>query len=111
MTLSRMLSPPLLAITATLSVVILSAGCTSTPTQSSFGETVDDSVITTKVKAAFVEDPAVNAMNIAVETFKGTVQLSGFANNSNESARAVELARAVKGVKTVKNDIRLKAPG
>jgi osmotically-inducible protein OsmY len=106
---SRFLFAPLLAIAC--ATAMLGAGCTSTPTQSSFGETVDDSVITTKVKAAFVEDKAVDAMNIAVETFKGTVQLSGFANNTTESMRAVELARAVKGVKSVKNDIRLKSPG
>jgi len=108
---SRIIASPMLAIASALCAVMLSAGCTSTPTQSSFGETVDDSVITTKVKAAFIEDKAVNALNIAVETFKGTVQLSGFANSSTESQRAVELARSVKGVKSVKNDILLKAPG
>jgi osmotically-inducible protein OsmY len=69
---------------------------------------IDDSVITTKVKAAFVEDKTVAAMNINVETYKGTVQLSGFANSASEMSRAVEIARSVNGVKSVKNDIRLK---
>jgi osmotically-inducible protein OsmY len=86
----------------------LLAGCTSTPTKESAGEVIDDSLITTKVKAKFVDDPSVSALNIKVETFKGNVQLSGFANNPTEMERAVQLAREVKGVKSVKNDIRLK---
>jgi osmotically-inducible protein OsmY len=84
------------------------SGCTSSPTRESAGEVVDDSLITTKVKAKFVDDPAVSALNIKVETFKGNVQLSGFANNPTEMERAVKLAREVNGVKSVKNDIRLK---
>lgn len=95
----------LLAVGATA----LSAGCASTATQASLGETVDDSVITTKVKAAFVEDKTVSALQISVETFKGTVQLSGFANSLGEVAKAGELAAKVKGVKSVKNDIALKS--
>jgi hyperosmotically inducible periplasmic protein len=87
---------------------VFAAGCASTPRQESFGEGVDDTVITTKVKALYVEDKAVNALNVNVETFKGTVQLSGFANDQNEINRAVEIARGVKGVSSVKNDIRLK---
>ncbi len=82
--------------------------CTSTPTQSSASEYVDDSMITAKVKALFVEDPTVSALRINVETFRGTVQLSGFANSSDEIRRAVQLARTVNGVSSVKNDIRLK---
>jgi osmotically-inducible protein OsmY len=83
-------------------------GCAGTATQTSTGEKIDDTMITSKVKAKFVEDPAVSALNIAVETFRGNVQLSGFANNATEMARAAELARHVDGVKSVKNDIRLK---
>ena len=93
---------------ATGATIATSTGCSSTPTQSSFGEVIDDSVITTKIKTAFVEDKAVGALNIAVETFKGTVQLSGFANSEAEVSRAVLLASHVRGVKSVKNDIRLK---
>lgn len=94
----------------TLLVAVLTAltACSGSPTRESTGEYIDDSVITTKVKAAFVEDKAVNALDIKVVTFKGAVQLSGFANNPQEIDRAVEIARGVKGVTAVKNDIRLK---
>ena len=91
-----------------VAVTLLATGCASTPTQSSIGDVVDDTVITTKVKALYVEDTAVNALNVNVETFKGVVQLSGFANNQTEINRATEIARGVKGVSSVKNDIRLK---
>jgi osmotically-inducible protein OsmY len=96
------------ALAAALGGTLVTTGCASTSTQSSAGEMIDDSVITTKVKAAFVEDKTVAAMNINVETYKGTVQLSGFANSASEMSRAVEIARSVNGVKSVKNDIRLK---
>lgn len=94
----------------TLLVALMTAltACGGSPTRESTGEYIDDSVITTKVKAAFVEDKAVNALDIKVVTFKGAVQLSGFANNPQEIDRAVQLARTVKGVTSVKNDIRLK---
>ena len=95
-------------VSAVLAISVLSAGCASTSRQESFGEAVDDTVITTKVKALFVDDKAVNALNVNVETFKGTVQLSGFANDYAEITRAVEITRGVKGVVSVKNDIRLK---
>lgn len=94
----------------TLLVAVLTAltACGGTPTRESTGEYIDDSVITTKVKAAFVEDKTVNALDIKVVTFKGAVQLSGFANSPQEIDRAVQIARSVKGVTSVKNDIRLK---
>ncbi len=91
-----------------VAITLLATGCASTARQSSFGETVDDTVITTKVKALYVDDAAVNALNINVETFKGVVQLSGFANNQTEINRAAEIARGIRGVSSVKNDIRLK---
>jgi hyperosmotically inducible periplasmic protein len=97
------------ALIVALGGTVVTTGCASTTTRESAGEVIDDSVITTKVKAAFVEDKAVSANNINVETFKGTVQLSGFANNATEMRRAEEIARGIKGVKSVKNDIRLKA--
>lgn len=87
----------------------LLTGCASTTTHESTGEVIDDSWITTKVKAAFVEDPTVSALGIKVDTFKGVVQLSGFANNTTEIQRAAEIARSIKGVKEVKNDVRLKS--
>jgi osmotically-inducible protein OsmY len=107
MKITRITSKALLPFA--LAIPLIMSACTSTPTRESFGEGVDDSVITTKVKAAFVEDKTVNASNISVETFKGNVQLSGFANSSAEARRAVEIARGVSGVKDVKNDIHLKA--
>lgn len=72
------------------------------------GEVVDDSVITAKVKSAFVADKEVSALNIGVETNKGVVQLTGNAANSAEARKAAELARNVTGVKAVKNDILVK---
>ena len=89
---------------------VLLTGCASSnPNSKTAGEVVDDAWITTKVKASFVEDPTVRALAINVDTFKGVVQLSGFANNSAEIQRAAEIARGIKGVVSVKNDIRLKS--
>jgi osmotically-inducible protein OsmY len=84
-------------------------GCASSPHKESTGEFFDDATLTAKVKAAFVKDPEVKAIDINVETFKGVVQLSGFANSQAEISKAVKLARDVNGVKSVKNDIRLKS--
>jgi hyperosmotically inducible protein len=81
-------------------------GCAGTSTQESTGEYLDDSAITAKVKSAFVADKQVKALDIQVATFKGTVQLSGFASSQQEIDQAVKLAREVPGVKSVKNDIR-----
>ncbi len=83
-------------------------GCASTRTQESTGEYIDDAALTTKVKTALLADKQVSGLAINVETFKGTVQLSGFANSEAEREKAEKLAREVKGVKTVKNDIRVK---
>jgi hyperosmotically inducible periplasmic protein len=85
----------------------LAVGCANLSDKSA-GQAIDDTTITTKVKAKFVEDPVVNAMNIKVNTFKGTVQLAGFANTTQEAQKAEQIARSVDGVKLVKNDIRLK---
>lgn len=84
----------------------LAAGCTNLGDKSA-GQAVDDAAITTKVKAKFVEDKAVSALNIKVNTYQGTVQLSGFAKSAEEAERAGQIARSVNGVKIVKNDIRL----
>jgi osmotically-inducible protein OsmY len=78
--------------------------CAPTATREGTGEYIDDSMITTKVKAAFAGDPTVKATQVQVETFKGTVQLSGFVDSRESAQRAMELARGVKGVKSVKND-------
>jgi osmotically-inducible protein OsmY len=83
-------------------------GCASTATQEGTGEYFDDAWITTKVKAALVDDPLTKSYQISVETFKGVVQLSGFVATQAEAAKAAELARGIKGVTSVKNDLRLK---
>jgi hyperosmotically inducible protein len=88
--------------------LITAAGCESTPKQESAGEYIDDSVITGKVKAAILDDPSLKVAEINVETFKGVVQLSGFVNSQADINRAVEIARSVRGVTSVKNDMRLK---
>ena len=90
------------------SLVATLAGCASTPTKEGTGEFIDDSVITTKVKAAIVNEPTLKATEINVETFKGAVQLSGFVAQPQDAVKAGELARGVKGVMTVKNDVRVK---
>ena len=84
------------------------AGCAGTYHQESTGEFVDDSVITSKVKAQIFDDPNLKVLQINVETFKGKVQLSGFVNSVAASTRAVEVARSVKGVKSVTNSIIIK---
>lgn len=83
-------------------------GCASTRTQESTGQYVDDATITTKVKTAIFNDPNLKANEISVETFKGVVQLSGFVSSASDINRAVEVARSVSGVKTVKNDMHVK---
>jgi len=83
-------------------------GCAATSKQEGTGEYFDDSVITTKVKAAIFNEPSLKSAEINVETFKGTVQLSGFVNSRADIDKAVEVARGVKGVTSVKNDMRVK---
>jgi len=96
---------------ATLAGVVLMAtalGCASTAKQEGTGEYVDDTVITTKVKAAIFNEPTLKSAEINVETFKGVVQLSGFVSSAAAENTAVVVARKVEGVKSVKNDMRLK---
>lgn len=101
--LSRYFSAIFLAFT------LLSAiGCAATAKQEGTGEYIDDTVITTKVKAAILDDPALKVAEINVETFKGVVQLSGFVGSRAAANRAVEVARGVPGVKSVKNDMLIK---
>ena len=82
--------------------------CASTAKQSSTGEYVDDSVITTKVKTMLAADDFLKSFQIGVETYKGVVQLSGFVNSQAAVDKAVEIARTVKGVASVKNDLIVK---
>lgn len=92
-----------------LALVLTTAmGCASTSKQEGTGEYIDDSVITTKVKAAIFNDASLKSAEINVETYKGVVQLSGFVSSRSDIQRAVELARGVKGVTSVKDDMRVK---
>lgn len=89
-------------------MVAASVGCAATAKQEGTGEYFDDSMITTKVKAAMFNEPTLKSSEINVETFKGEVQLSGFVNSEEDIRKAVSVAREIKGVKSVKNDMRLK---
>jgi osmotically-inducible protein OsmY len=91
-----------------ITLVTAFLGCASTPTRESSGQYVDDSAITTKVKAAIFNDPALKVFQINVETFKGAVQLSGFVDSAQNASKAGELARGVGGVKSVKNSLIVK---
>ena len=84
------------------------AGCASTSRSEGTGEYVDDTVITAKVKTAILQEPSLKSAEINVETFKGTVQLSGFVGSQASVNTAMVVARDVKGVKSVKNDMRVK---
>jgi osmotically-inducible protein OsmY len=95
---------PMLAILAAASLI----GCASTSRSEGTGEYVDDSVITGKVKAAILEEPSLKSTEINVETFKGVVQLSGFVSSQSKINTAMATAEHVKGVTSVKNDMRLK---
>lgn len=102
-TASKYLSAAVLAIT-----LLTTVGCASTSKQEGTGEYVDDTVITSKVKAAILGDAALKSAEINVETFKGVVQLSGFVTSQAAVDRAVVVTRGVKGVVSVKNDMRIK---
>jgi hyperosmotically inducible protein len=91
-----------------LMLIATFVACASTPKQESTGEYVDDSVITTKVKSLLAVDDFLKSFQISVETYKGTVQLSGFVGSQKAVDKAGEIARSVKGVKSVKNDLIVK---
>ena len=83
-------------------------GCASSPKQEGTGEYLDDTAITAKVKSAVFGEPTLKSAEINVETFKGIVQLSGFVSSQADINKAVEVTRGVGGVKSVKNDMRVK---
>lgn len=86
----------------------VAGGCASTRTKQSGTEYVNDAVITSKVKTKLVEDQALKAFQIDVETFRGDVLLSGFVDNQEQIGKAVEVAKSVDGVKAVKNSLIVK---
>lgn len=89
-------------------MIITVAACASSPQQSSTGEFVDDSVITTKVKSLLAADDFLKSFKISVETRKGVVQLSGFVDSQNAVNKAGQIAKGVGGVKAVRNDLIVK---
>ena len=98
----------ILSILICIGLIAVFVGCASTRKSESTGEYVDDSTITTKVKAAIFNDPALKVFQINVETFKGDVQLSGFVDSAQHVNKAGEVARGVGGVKSVKNNLIVK---
>jgi osmotically-inducible protein OsmY len=97
-----------LAVTATVLALATITGCAVTRGQESVGAYIDDTAITTAVKARFVDNKSVDATAISVETLKGTVMLSGFAKNAAERSVAESLAWKVDGVRAVKNEIAVR---
>ena len=97
-----------ISVIATSLVFATMLGCASTAKHEGTGEYVDDTVITTKVKSEILAEPGLKSAEINVETFKGVVQLSGFVSSQANINKAVELANHVKGVTSVKNDMRVK---
>ncbi len=106
------MKPTIRALAAVLTAiaVLATVGCgsSSSSKQRSTGEYLDDSVVTTKVKAALFNEPNLKSTEIKVVTYDGVVQLSGFVSSSDAQTRAVELARRVDGVKSVRNDMQMK---
>ena len=97
-----------IAAAATALLLLVTAGCAVTRGQESVGAYIDDTAITTAIKARFVENKLVDAASISVETLKGTVLLAGFAKNVDEKTTAEALARKVNGVRSVKNEITVR---
>lgn len=89
-------------------LMLFAIGCASTPTASSTGQLIDDTVITAKVKAAIFNDEELSASEINVETFKGVVQLSGFVSERSDVSRAAVVTRGVAGVVSVQNSLLVK---
>jgi osmotically-inducible protein OsmY len=98
------------ALAAALAAAALAtaAGCAPTQTRQSTGEMVDDAALTARVKSALINEPGVKSTQINVETFRGTVSLSGFVDSEAMAHKAVNVAEQVRGVRSVKNDMRVK---
>jgi len=103
-----MKKPSLIAAVLSAFLAVSVVGCASTSKSEGTGEYVDDAVLTTKVKAAIFNEPGLKSTEINVETYKGVVQLSGFVNSQADINKAVDVARSVKGVVSVKNNMKLK---
>ncbi len=95
-------------IAALMLTTVVGCASTSTEKHETAGQYIDDAAVTTGVKAAIVKEPSLKVAEINVETYKGVVQLSGFVSSAENIATATTVARSVNGVKSVKNDLRLK---
>ena len=100
--------PHFLVFSCSLLLITALIGCAGGPQSASFGEHIDDSVVTTKVKTALLRDPDVSGLDINVSTFKGRVQLNGLVDNADQMEKAAELARNVNGVTSVENNLAIK---
>ena len=97
----------ILKFTAILAVLAVASACSSTRTQQSAGEVIDDSTLTSKVKIALIDDPVTKAGQINVETYRGVVELGGFVDNAQQKEQATKVASSITGVKEVRNDLRV----
>jgi osmotically-inducible protein OsmY len=91
-----------------IGLISLFFGCAATQHHQSTGQYVDDSVITTKVKAAILDEPTLKSLQISVKTYQGVVQLSGFVDSAQRVEKAGEIAKSIEGVNSVKNDLLVK---
>jgi hyperosmotically inducible protein len=99
----------IIKLAAILGALAVASACSSTRTQQSAGEAIDDSVLTSRVKIALIDDPVTKAGQINVETYRGVVQLGGFVDNTAQKVQATTVARSITGVKEVRNDLRIGA--
>jgi len=104
------MTPLIRNISAVFLIIILTTamGCAANLPKESTGEYVDDAVITTKVKASILDQPTLKILEIEVETFKGAVYLRGVVASQANIDKAGEVARSINGVRSVKNELRLK---
>ena len=91
-----------------LFLVAFLVGCAESPHRESTGQLIDDSAITTKVKAKIFDDPMLKVFQISVESYKGVVQLSGFVDSKQAANKAAQVAKSVEGVESVKNSLVVK---
>lgn len=89
-------------------MVVALTACASSPTDRTIGAAIEDTAISARVKAALAGDPDVKGRDVQVETYRGTVQLSGFVDSAENVRRAVDVARRVDGVREVKNALIVK---
>jgi hyperosmotically inducible protein len=96
------------AAVAVAAALLFASGCSRGENERTAGQSVDDAAVTAKVKTAFAKDPGVRAIDVNVNTFRGTVQLSGWVNTAEEKAKAEEVAKTIPGVKSVDNQLSIK---